>query len=199
MDENGIRARPSIGFRTAQRLRHAAAGDQRLDPGDDGEIRIRLRVLARGDLARELIDIGELLPLTVQEAVGLRELLVFDAYAGDTALLELAHQAAQIVEIAVSRIAVEQDGQIARIGHELEHVDDLRPARLVVVAHAELRGDRKSGRPNALEAGLAHDARGQAVVRLHQEFELGTLQHGAQLFAAGYRAATALALQGRVV
>ena len=83
------------------------------------------------------------------EAVGLREELVLDAHAGDAALLELAHEAAHVVEVAVAGVAVEQDRERRRVGHELEHLEHLRPARLVVVAHAERRRDREAAAPRS--------------------------------------------------
>lgn len=186
VDQDRIGAGLRIRVRAAQRLVHAPAGDQRLDARDDREIRIALRILAGLDLAAELVDLGERLALAVDEAVGFRKLLVLDAHAGDAALLELSHEPAHVVEVAVAGVAVEQDRQVARVGHEFEHVDHLCPARLVVVAHAELRGDREPRRPDALEARLADDARGQAVVRLHQEFERRARQHPPQPRAARF-------------
>src|SRR6185312_2055685 len=41
--------------------------------------------------------------------------------------------------------------------------------------------------PDPAESGFAHDARRQAVVRLHQELELRALEHAAQLGAAARR------------
>jgi hypothetical protein len=91
VDQNGIRARETVGLRTAQRLLHPPAGNQCFNARHDREVRIVLRILARGDFAGELLDIGQRLMLSVQETIGLRKLLVLDAHAGDTALLELAH------------------------------------------------------------------------------------------------------------
>src|SRR6266478_1647333 len=53
------------------------------------------------------VGTGERLALSVQEAVGLRKLLILDADTGDTPLFELAHQTAHVVEVAVTRVAVE--------------------------------------------------------------------------------------------
>src|SRR5205807_7143739 len=108
-----------------------------------------------------------------------------DADAGDPALFELAYQAPHVVEVAIARISVQQDRQIAGVGHELQHVHDLRPARFVVVAHPELGRYRKAGRPDPAESRLVHDARRQTVVGLHQELKLLALQHLAQPAAAG--------------
>ena len=187
MDENGVGTGESIGLGTAQGFVHAPARNQCLDTRDDAKSGILLRILAGGDLADELLDVGQRLAFRVQKAIRLRKLLILDADTRDAALLELAHQAAHVVEIAVTGVAVEQYGQIAGIGHELEHVHNLGPTRLVVVAHAELRRDGQSGSPYALEARLAHDARGQAVVRFHEKLEFRAVQHLAQLRAARLR------------
>ena len=187
VDENGIRTGQTVGLGPAQRLIHAPTRDQRLDARDNREIAIPLGILAGGYLAHKFLDIGERLALAVQETVGLWKLLVLDANARNAALLELTYQTAHIVEIAIPRIAVEQYGQIAGIGHELEHVHDLRPAGFIVVAHAKLCGYRQTGSPNALEARLAHDARGQAVMRFHEKFQFRALQHLAQFGAARLR------------
>ena len=186
VDQDRVGAGFRVRVRAAQRLVHAPARDQRFDARDDREVGIGLRILAGLDLAAELVDFRERLALAADEAVGLRELLVLDTDARDAALLELLHEAAHVVEVAVAGVAVEQDRQVARVRHEFEHVDDLGPARLVVVTHAELRGDREARCPDALEAGFADDPRGQAVVRFHQEFEVAADEHAAQACAARF-------------
>src|SRR5581483_3701513 len=80
--------------------------------------------------------------------------------------LSSMHTPARVVEIAVAGVAVEQDGDRGDVAHELKHVHHLRPAGLVVVAHAELRRQREPAGPDAGEAGLLGDARADAVVRL---------------------------------
>ena len=61
-------------------------------------------------------------------------------------------QAAEIIEAAIAGIAVKQDRHAGGIGHELQGFQDLRPACLVVVAHAVLRGNRQAAAPDPLEA-----------------------------------------------
>src|SRR5690606_20994522 len=104
----------------------------------------------------------------------------------DAALLELAHEAPHVVEVAVAGVAVQQDRDGGDIRHELEHVHHLRPAGLVVVAHAELRGDGEAAGPDALEAGLLDDAGGDAVVGLEKELELRRVEQLAQLAGAAH-------------
>jgi hypothetical protein len=143
VNENGIRAGAPIGLRASQGFLHAPTRDQRLDSRDNAEIRVSLSILPGGNLAGKLFDIRQGLTLTIQEAVGLGKDLVFNAHSTDAALLELANQAAQIVEVAIAGITVEQDRQITGVGHELQHVDDLGPARLIIVAYSELGGNRQ--------------------------------------------------------
>ena len=57
MDQDRVRPGPAIGLGPAQRLRHAPARDQGLDPGHDAEIGVALAVLAGLDLAAEFIHI----------------------------------------------------------------------------------------------------------------------------------------------
>ena len=128
-----------ISARAAQRFARIPAGDVGFDACHHAEVVIGLGILTGGNLAAELIDVGQRLALTVDEAVGLGKELVLDAYAGHAALFKLAHQAPQVIEVAVAGVAIEQDWDARDIGHELDHIDHLRPARLIVVAHAELR------------------------------------------------------------
>jgi hypothetical protein len=130
----------------------------------------RLRVLSRLDLPAELVHVGERLMLA-QEAVGLGEELVLDADARDAAVLELPHEAAHVVEVAVARVAVEQQRDLRGVADELDQVQHLRPAHLVVVADPHGRADGKAAAPEALESRLLGDLRGEPVVALHQEAE----------------------------
>ena len=123
------------------------------------------------ELAAELVHVGEWLHAVAQEAVRLREELVLDANAGDAALLEFADEAAEGVEIAVAGVAVDEDRDARGVGHELHDLEDLRPARLVVVADAERGGDGEAARPDAREPSLLGDLRREAVVRFHDESE----------------------------
>ncbi len=107
MDEDRIRTRDPIRLGTAQRLVHTPPGDQRFHARDHAKIWIRLCVLSGRDLADELFDARQRLALAIQEAVRLRELLVFDAHSGNAALLELADQTTHVVEVAVTGVAVQ--------------------------------------------------------------------------------------------
>ena len=96
---------------------------------------------------------------------------------GDAALLELHDEAARAVEVAVAGVAVEQDRHGGRVGHELDDLEHLRPARLVVVTNAERRADREAAAPDPFEARLFGDLRGEAVVGLHEERQAVPLEH----------------------
>src|SRR6266481_2319195 len=73
---------------------------------------------------------------------------------------------------AKARVAVEEERDRGRLGHERHVVHHLRPGQLVVVAHAEGRRDRQPAAPDALEPGLLDDACGEPAVRFHQEGDL---------------------------
>jgi hypothetical protein len=173
VDQDRVGAGRVVGLGALERLRKTPARDQRFHAGDQHEIGIALAVLARLDLAAELSDVGERLELRAQERVGLREELVLDHHAGHADLLQLPDEAAHVVEVAVAGIAVEQHRHRARLGHERDVIDDLRPAELVVVADAEGGGQGEPARPDSLEARFLGDARGEPVMGFHQECDLG--------------------------
>ena len=174
VDENGVGARRVIGLRALERLRQTPARDERLHAGDEHEVGVLLAVLARLDLAGELRDIGERLELGAEERIGLREELVLDHHPAHADLLQLPHEAPHVVEVAVARVTVEEHGDGGRLGHEGDVLDHLGPAQLVVVTDAEGGGQGEAARPDPLEAGFLHDARGEAVVSLHHEGDLGS-------------------------
>ena len=109
-------------------------------------------------------------------------MLVFDADAGDVALFQFFDQPPQVIEIAIAGVAVQQDRDAGRIGHEFQHIDHLAPTGLIAVAHAELRRQRQAAAPDPLKAGLFRDPGGQAVMRLHNKFQPVGFEQGAQLF-----------------
>jgi hypothetical protein len=58
----------------AEGLLEGPAGDEGLDAGDDAKVGVALRVLARADLERKLVDVGErLVRARVEQRVGLGE------------------------------------------------------------------------------------------------------------------------------
>ena len=175
--EDGVGAGVSVGLGAPQRLVHVPAGDEGLDARHHAKVRIALALLHGLDLERELVDVGERLIAIVHERVGLGKELVLDADAGDAALLEFAHEATRVVEVAVAGVAVHQYGHMRVVAHELEHVDHLGPRGLVRVAHAQLGRYAQTTRPDALEARFLHNARTQAVVRLHQKLGLVGQDH----------------------
>ena len=183
VDQDGVRACFAIGRSPLQGLIHAPARDQRLHPRDNAEVRVPLAVLAGPDLAAELVDVCQGLFTAVDEAVGLGELLVFDTHAGYPPLFEFPHQAPHVVEVAVTGVAVQQDRDIRGVGHEFQHVHHLGPACLVAVPHAELRRQGEAARPDALEPGLLHEFRRDAVMGFQEELQLGRFEQVPQLSA----------------
>ena len=78
------------------------------------------------------------------------------------------------------------------VGHEFDDFQHLRPARFVVVAHAEGSRNRKSAGPDSPKPGLLDDTSAQSIVSLHQEFKTLGLQEPLELlcladFASGRR------------
>ena len=169
--QDGVGTSLGVGRGPQQGLVEPPAGDERLGAGHHHEVGVDLGVLGRADLAAELVDVGQGLAPAVEVAVGLGEELVLEAHPGHAPLLELAHEPAHVVEVAVPRVAVEQDGHVGGVGHELENLEHLGPARLVAVAHAEGRGDRQAAGPEGLKPGLGREPRRESVVGLHQHGE----------------------------
>eukprot|EP00053_Salpingoeca_punica_P018045 m.175368 g.175368 ORF g.175368 m.175368 type:complete len:306 (+) comp17345_c0_seq2:2030-2947(+) len=182
VDEDGISTGVGVGMGAAQGLLQVPAGNEGLDTGNDAEVGVRLRILAGADLHGELVDVGQgLVRAAVEQGVGLGEELVLHACAGNAARLQLAHEAAGVVEVAVAGVGVQQDGRSGGVAHVLEHLKHLGPGRLVAVAHAEGGRDGEAAAPDALEAGFLGNAGAEAVVRLHEELELVRVQHALQL------------------
>jgi hypothetical protein len=175
--EDGVGAGEAVGLGALHGLLEAPARDEGLDAGDDDEILVPLGVLAGLDLAGKLVDAREGLGRAADEAVGLGEELVFDADARDAALLQLADDAAEGVEVAVAGVAVEEHRHRGGVGHKLPDLEHLGPAGLVVIAYAEGGGDGQAAAPDALESGLLGHLGAEAVVGLHQEGQLGPLDH----------------------
>ena len=159
-------------------LLETVTGDERLDAGDDDEVLVPLGFFHRAKLARMLVHVGERLRGAADEAVRLREELVLDADAGNAALLELGDEAPRRVEVAVARVAIEEDRDGRGVRHELDDFHHLGPAGFVVVADAERGRDRQTAAPDPLEARFFGDLRGEPVVGLHQEGEAVALEHG---------------------
>jgi hypothetical protein len=180
VDQDRVGAGQVVCLRAPQRLGEAPARDERLDPRDQDEVRILLAVLAGLDLPAELVDVSQRLELGAQERVRLREELVLDGDAGHARLLQLAHEPAHVVEVAVAGVAVEQDRDRRRVGHEGDVVGHLRPRELVVVPDAKGGRDRQAAAPDGLEPGLLRDARREPAVSFHQKRDLRTADELAQ-------------------
>src|SRR5215207_5146872 len=89
--------------------------DQRLNPRDYGERLVLLLSLARGYPARLLIRRNKFaLDGVVEQAVPLRELIVFNADARDTRPLVVSHRPHYVVEAAEPVVAVGDNGKPGR-------------------------------------------------------------------------------------
>ena len=175
VDEDAVGAGLDVSRRPVERLGATPPGDERLGAGDDAEVWVGLDVLARPDLAAELLDVGQRL-IAVEERVGLRKDLVLDAHGGDVALAQLGHQSAKVVEVAVPGVAVDENRNAGAVRHEFQRFQQLRPGRFVAVAQPEGRGDGEPGRPDQRKPRFFDDFRRQAVVCLHGERQLPSEQ-----------------------
>jgi hypothetical protein len=122
----------------------------------------------------------------VDKAVRFRKQLVLDAHGGHVTLLELSHQAPHVVEVAVAGVAVEHDRDGRGLGHELDHLEDLGPARLIAVPDAELGGQGQTAGPESAESRFLADPGADAVVRLQQELGFAGFKERAEARRPGY-------------
>src|SRR5919108_638094 len=76
---------------------------------------------------------------TGDEAIGFGEAFVLDTDPRDPALFQLLYQAPQVIEVAITRVAVQKYRDLGNIRHELQHLHHLGPARFIIVAHPILR------------------------------------------------------------
>jgi len=109
VDQDGVRTGQPVRFGSPQCSSMLQNGDQCFDSRDDRKVWGRSGCPCQRLSCRRTPDIGQRLAFPVQETVGFGKLLVLNADARNPALFELAHQAPHVVEIAVARIAVEQD------------------------------------------------------------------------------------------
>ena len=103
------------------------AADSSTGTHHDVEVRVLLRVFAGTDLAAELVDVCQRLQLAVDEGVGFGEQLILQAHASYTTALQLLDEAASVVEVPVASIAVQENGDVRVLRHELNHLQNLRP------------------------------------------------------------------------
>ena len=101
--------------------------------------------------------------------------------AATPALLQFFHEPSHVVEISVAGISIEQDRNVSGVAHEFDDFEYLRPARFIVVAHAERGGNRKPAGPDAAKPGFLDDAGAQCIVSLHQKLKTFGLQEPLEL------------------
>ncbi|MCG3771772.1 MAG: hypothetical protein JW384_02966 [Nitrosomonadaceae bacterium] len=109
--------------------------------------------------------------VSLDKTICLGEELVLDTDRGDAALLEFTDQTLHIIEIAVARIAIKEDWNRGRIGHEFQGFQDLSPAGFVVVADTVLSGYGEAAGPNPSKACLLDDFGAETIVGFTDEFQ----------------------------
>jgi len=108
----------------------------------------------------------------LDKTILLGEEFVFDADRGDMALLQFADEPLHVVEVAVSCVAVKENRNRGRIGHEFQVLQNLGPAGFVVVTDAELRGNGEAAGPNTSKACFLNDFCAEAIVGFTDELQL---------------------------
>jgi hypothetical protein len=146
-----------IGLGATQGFSQAPAADEGFHSGDNAKVRIGLRIFACLVLAAELLHVCHGLGAPLDETIRLGEEFVFNADRGDVALLQFSDQPLHVIEVAVSCVAIEENRNRGRIGHEFQHLKHLGPAGFVVVTDSKLGGDGEAACPNASKAGFLND------------------------------------------
>ena len=91
-------------------------------------------------------------------------------------LLQFPDQPLHIVEIAVARVAIQQNRNLCGIRHEFQIVQDLGPTGFIVVPHAKLRGNGESACPDPFKPGFLDDFGTQPIMGFANKFQLGRKQ-----------------------
>ena len=138
MDQNAVGTGFMICLGAAKRFVQTPSSNQRFYARDHRKVVIGLSVFPGFDFAAELIDIGQRL-VCAEERICLWKQLIFDANCRDIALDQLVHQSAEIIEISVTRVRIDEDRYRSGIRHEFQNLEDLRPRGFIAVAHTKCR------------------------------------------------------------
>ena len=180
MDQDGIGARLDIPLGPVDGRRGIEAHDQRLGAGHHHKIGIRLGVLARAQLARELFHRSQNLALRAQKGVGLRKDLVLDANPPDPAQAQLANQLLKMTELPVARITVEKNRDLGARRNGLKHIEHFGHGEFAVVTKTRRARKGQRTRPQPGDSGLLDDGRRERIVRLQNLLDPGAFQQPAK-------------------
>src|SRR4029077_9098096 len=181
VDEDAVCSRGAVSMGSIQGFVQAQAEDESFNSGDDAEIAILLRIFCRPDLTGKFLGIGKELVFLIEERIRLGKYLVLDAHGRDIALLELAHQAAHIVEVSISSVSIQEDRNTAGIAHQFDDLQHLGPTGFIAIAHSHGRGQSKTAGPDPFEARFFDQPRSQAVMGFHQKLQLPGMQKSLEL------------------
>ncbi len=185
--EHHVRPRVGVGVGPAQRLLHAPARDEGLDPRDQHEVGVLAGVDRGADLARELLHRQELALHARVEAALLGEDVVLHADARDARPLVLLHGAHDVDHVAVAVVDVRDDRRRHRLVDEQGGLEVLGHGEQVHVRHRPLGGgDREAGGPHHREARRLDELGGERVVGAHHRDQARPAKERAQESALGH-------------
>ena len=180
VDEDRI----GTGFRVrcspAQRLAFPPAGDERLGPGDDDEIRTRPRRPGRLNLARVLVDRNEFALNAGVEAAPFGEDVVFDTDTRGAGAGVFGDRPHDVDRVAEAVVAVGDDRDVHRVAHAPHRVQRLTHGENVGVGQRVDRGDAETAGPDGVEAGFLGEFGRQGVVGAQDQARGGSCEQRAQ-------------------
>ena len=173
MDQHHVGAGVRVRTPALEGLVHAPSGDEGFRARDDEEVVALARVEHGLDLARVLLDWGQLALDARVERAALGEDVVLDADGGDALGLVGPHHVDDVDGVAVAVVAVGDDRDVDRLDHPRGRAQLVGHREDVGVRHAVRGGDLEAGRPDGVEPGRLDQLRREAVVRASDEDGLG--------------------------
>src|SRR5690242_11107416 len=165
MDQYGVGSRFGIGLRTLQGFLLTPTGNQRFRAGDHHEVRHRLGRLRGFDFSAMFFNWNQLTADTGVKTATLRVDVVLDADGGDTGPFTVVDGAHDIQRIAVSRIAIGDNGDAHRFGDVALNFELLAGRDEAGVWNAFQRGrNGETAGPDPVEASTFDQAGAQRVM-----------------------------------
>mmetsp|Transcript_104 Transcript_104/g.219 ORF Transcript_104/g.219 Transcript_104/m.219 type:complete len:220 (-) Transcript_104:11-670(-) len=180
MNQNSISSSLSVCISTAKSLIHTPPSDQRLNSGNNIKVRVTLGVFTSSDLPTKLVDISKRLVFTIDEGVGFGEDLVFKTHTSNAAALQFPDETTSVVEVTITGITINENGNMGPVGHEFQNFQNLRPGGFIVITNTKGSTHGQPRSPNTIEPSLFDNLGRQTIVSFHDEFKTRRGQKVAQ-------------------
>ena len=181
MDEHGVRTGLRIRFSPSQRFLVSPAGDQRLGPGDNHEVRDSLRHLGGADLPAVLFNGNQLAAEAGVKTASLGIDVILDADGRDAGPFVVVDGPHHVQGIAIASVAVGDNRNADRLDHVPLNLQLLGRGDEAGVRHA-FEGGRNTepAGPNRIESGLLDQLGAERIVSSDGLDDAGTLEQDSQ-------------------